>query len=443
MTQVVVGGGFRGVCLAAALRRRGADVLLIEAGRGLGGVLRGADWEGLPADLGCHLFTGGATSLERMLHDVLEGAVADVQVSYATMTPTGRVDGVAVLDLTGLADRDTASAELLAAAARDDEHLASDLRDRLLRRYGATAGLAAISAAERCARVPAHTLAPGALDSLPLGRIRLLPTPEALALKRDPRVDGRLAVPAADRPTATNMVAQYPRSGGLRAFADGLRSWLERLGVRVRTGAAIEAIELGGARLVLRDGEPIHAGHVWWTTAPEALAALLHDDPDALRGQPVPMVVHHFAVPMQQIGPFTYIHDFRPGRRVYRASTPGVYGGLVNAHGEGQVCAEVPCGLAEQAWTEAEAPDEADRVWSELVSMGIVAGATPQRHRALKAAASLNYPRKGASAAFAEFTARLAAHTPRITAWSQGTYAKAALIDEAEALAEAAAQGAG
>jgi hypothetical protein len=103
----------------------------------------------------------------------------------------------------------------------------------------------------------------------------------------------------------------------------------------------------------------------------------------------------------------------------------------------------VPCGLAEQAWTEADAPDEADRVWSELVSMGIVAGATPQRHRALKAAASLNYPPKGASAAFAAFTARLAAHTPRITAWSQGTYAKAALIDEAEALAEAAAQGAG
>lgn len=441
MTQIVVGGGFRGACLAAALRRRGAAVTLIEGSRALGGVLRGADWDGRPADLGCQMFTAGAPRLAQMLHEVLQGAVKSIEVQYATMTPAGRVDGVAVLDLTALADRPAAAAELIAAAARADEADATDLRERLLRRYGRTAGLAVIAAAERCARAPAQSLDPGALDSMPLGRIRLLPTAEALPLKADPRIDRCLAVPAADRPTATNRLADYPRQGGTRAFADGLRPWLEQQGVEVLTGAVVAKLAPEGGLLTLADGRELPLEQLWWTTAPEVLAGLLGDEAPPLAGHPVPLVVHDFAVPVNLIEPFTYIHDLRPGQRVYRASTPGLYGGILNQHGEAQVCAEVPTGLHEPAWTEAHSAEEAARVWEELREMGLVKGALPERRRTLRAPDSLRYPRRGAAASFDAFAARLAERNPWVCAWSQRTYAKATLLDEAEALAESAAVG--
>ena len=66
----VVGAGWAGCAAAVTLARKGADVILFEAARTLGGRARGVDVRGLALDNGQHILLGAYAESLRMLRQV-------------------------------------------------------------------------------------------------------------------------------------------------------------------------------------------------------------------------------------------------------------------------------------------------------------------------------------------------------------------------------------
>lgn len=416
---IVVGAGFRGIVAAHLLAGQGQRVTLVDRTPFLGGVLHSESWDELVLDKGCHLFDTSSTEAARFVHDVLGDNVRPIAVRYASRIAGRLSEGVAVPDFSGCDAPLRARIEREVVQAAEAEVPAATLGELIDARYGRTAGGPLRDAAAKIFRADPDALEPDALRATAMTRIRIGSDETSTDLKaRSSALDARIAVPAGgdplrfyadpDRPYAYRNF--YPARGGMRAFCAAARGYLEAAGVRLALGAAPTALDGGpaGFELVLSDDTRLSADSLCWTLDLEALARLaLSSDAMADTVHAVPMVIVYFAVDPARVAGYTYVHDYEPSTRLYRAAALGEYGGQRTPGGETLVGFELPVELGSAVW---DAPEAHVRdVWREAADLGFVSGDPPLRHHVLKTPVSYKAPRLGYAAAAAEVERSLAA----------------------------------
>jgi protoporphyrinogen oxidase len=265
-------------------------------------------------------------------------------------------------------------------------------------------------------RVDAAELDAAAFPSTLFKRIRIVPDNLALILKESPALDERIAAASQHDPLkfyrdhATKYPHRnfYPRGKGMRSFCEKALDHLRRLGVNVVFGQTVESITNQGAglKLMLSDSRRLETDRVLWATDPGPLARLLlHQDPLGELVHNVPMIVYYFKCPREQVGEYTYIHDFSENTLILRASTPGVYGQQIHADGTTYVCFEVPTKLGSPVWYNPE--EYLNTVWQEALSLGVVSGEQPKEHTLLRAPVSYRVAKKGFAATQDEIFERI------------------------------------
>ena len=434
----VIGGGFRGIIGAHFLAKAGCAVTLVERAPYLGGVMYSDEWNGFYLDKGCHLFDNENDEITDIMHEIMDGDVIRIQVKYASVTEGTKSNGIAVPDYKVL-DRATQAQILFevveAATASSIEGFT--LADLLRHRYGHTLAERLSSAARKMFHIDPSELDPVAFSSTAFRRVRIVPDKLSLLLKESPALDERIAASSQDEPLkfyrhqATRYPHRnfYPHGKGMRSFCEKALSHLQPLGVNVVFGETVEGISNheAGQKLVLSNGQILEADRVLWAMDAGVLAQIVFDrNPlqDLVHG--VPMVVYYFKCPEEQVGDYTYIHDFSEDTLIFRASTPGVYGQQVDADGMTYVCFEVPTKMGSPEWNDPDAYLNA--VWQEALSLDIVRGEQPKEHKVLRAPVSYRVAKKGFAVARDELMARLQDFSERIFVAEQTAFSKVDIV---------------
>jgi phytoene dehydrogenase-like protein len=415
---IVFGGGFRGIAAALLLRRAGQEVTLVERGKDVGGVMSAVKWKDFWFDKGCHLFANTSDEATELLLEMLGGRIVPVEVQYASVTNGRKTDGIAIPDLSSAGPEAEAriQRELLAQARAAPGPAPASMAEALAQRFGATA-----AALLRPAAAKMYQCDPAALDAdaMLLGmfsRIKFTDDATGRRLKQTPELDARVAVSSSRDPMefyraqarAHTFRNFYPDRHGLAGFCEAALAALEAAGVTVRLGVALERLELEGARpaAILADGTRLEADRVFWAAGLDTFCKQTGHPVDIARlVWQVPMVMHYFVIRKEQEGPYSYVHDFDHGDRLFRASLPGRYGRDNCPPGYSYVCCEVPTLEGSPTW--ADAKGTAPGVYAELARWGIVAGGEPQDTVTLTLKATYRVPRAGFAAARQEVLASL------------------------------------
>ena len=378
---LVMGGGMRGIAAAVTLARAGRSVVLLDAGKILGGVLCSEEWHGLYVDKGCHILDFNHRASGELFCEMLGDNMHPVDVRYASINRGLKSDGIAVPDMSlfDAAERKQARHEIETAAhgpGSDCRNVAEVLRQR----YGATAGDYLTQCAEKICGYHPSQLAPEAFETMPmLQRVRIGPDPEMELLKQNSMLDERLAVSTQDDPwrfypqeRAFGHRNAYPSQKGMRGFCEAATDYLSGLGVDLRLGHAVEQIDIGDDVVAqTKDGNLVSASRCYWSVpSSHFLRTIGSDDPLREKGLPASIILYSFRVRPEDAGSYTYIHDFSAETLVYRASTAGIYGRQVDGQGQSYVSAEVPTKMSMEIWQEPEVAS--DRIWQELQSMELV-----------------------------------------------------------------------
>jgi len=426
---LVVGGGFRGIATAWLLRRAGHAVTLVEAGSGLGGFMRSIAWDGFWLDPGCHVFDNSDDAQTEAMLDLLGEAWHPIAVEYASFLSDRPSHGSAVvrLDDLGAAESARIVEECLAAqgASRGEPR---DLEQLFLARYGPRAAAHLCAAARKTFGLEARELGAQVADLGIFGRVGIAPDEQALELKRDPRLDAIVAArPGADRLRFYRAKAGkhdfrnfYPTGAGIGEFGARAARRLIDLGVDVRVSHELRGLEIDGAcaRLELHDAAracttSLSGNHVYWALPPEELARRLPDAPElASHVRAVALLLYYFAIPQQDAGELSYVNDFRPGTRVFRASCPGRYGLGNCPPGRSYVCCEVPTERDSAAWHAVE--DAAAAVFEEARELGLHRARAPLATKVLRVPGAMRLPAPTYAAARRELEGFLAGQ-PRLT----------------------------
>ena len=436
---IVVGGGFRGIVGAHFLAKAGCAVTLLERAGYMGGVLHSQEWEGLYLDKGCHLFDNVYDESTTIMHEIMGDEVMPVTVKYASVTEGIKSEGVAVPDYSqrGRAFQERVLLEVVEAAA--DRKDASNLAELLTARYGPTLGEALGVAAAKMFQADPVGLDASAFSSTPFARIRIVGNEAAMVLKESPALDERIAVPSQDDPMkfyrhrATRYPYRnfYPRGKGLRTFCERSLEHLRQLAVDVRLGESVEAIWEEGPQMNLAtsSGGRLEADRVLWTMDTGSLCRLLfEDDPLEDLRHDVPMAVHYYRCPREDVGDYTYIHDFSEDSLVFRGSAPGMYGDQTDEKGATYVALEIPTAIGSPVW---EDPDSyRDSVWQEAKALGIVNGKTWSAHTVLRAPVTYRLGKVGFSAAKNEGTERVGIFSKRIVLSDSTAFSKAGIVSD-------------
>ncbi|TAJ24820.1 MAG: hypothetical protein EPO68_00925, partial [Planctomycetota bacterium] len=403
----VIGGGFRGIASAWLLRRAGHAVTLVEAAPAIGGLLRSTAWNGYWLDPGCHVFDNSDDDETTALLDLLGDAYHPIEVRYASWigARASEDSGVPRLDDLGAATSQRIVDECVAAARRPAEP-ARDLEQLFRARYGECAAGHLAAAARKAYGCDARELAPLVADLGVFRRVGIAPDAQALELKRDPRLDAIVAArPGADklrfyRASAGSRAFRnyYPTGAGIGEFAARAHARLVELGVDVRTGCELAALALDarGARIELHErasGRRTSArcDRVHWALPPELLARSVAGAPalDAhVHG--VPLLLFYFAIQSAAAGRYSYVNDYRPHTRVFRASCPGNYGSGNCPPGANYVCCEVPADRASELWTDAERLS--GEIFAEARALGVHDAATARAAHVVRIPSALRLP---------------------------------------------------
>lgn len=393
MTQydfVVVGGGFQGIVAATLIAKAGHKVALLEKAPFLGGVLHGGDYNGLVLDFGCHVFNNDKGPLTQIILEILNHKYLPIFVEYAAITEGHKKEELAVPDFSWWSEEkhEEVLAEMLANA---DQRLKTgdqfdNLQDWLHSMYGRDAG-------DIVGKIMRK--ASGQQDTSDLHQTAILRTPlSRMHLKDD--VDGKLAELKASHSEFDKALAlpsqkdemrfyrdatseleyrtYYPAENCMRGFGDSALTYLKSLGVDMIFGryiTSVENAEAGGVNLTLDDGETINAGQMVWTLDSGMLSNILwKENPMADYSIKVPMALFYFFVNKDVEPGYTYIHDFREDRIVYRTSCPGFYGKHYNDKNQSYIHVEVPSSTQSDVWKNPEKYYQ--KVWDELNDIGMV-----------------------------------------------------------------------
>ncbi|MEL6585654.1 MAG: NAD(P)-binding protein [Pseudomonadota bacterium] len=438
---IVLGGGFRGLVAAYLLAKDGHRVTLLERGNRLGGVLAGADWDGMPLDLGCHLFDNTDAASTAFFFEMAGGAdrFHAVETRYANLYQGRLARGMAVPDLSGQDDARIAAHlfDLLGAAAAPDP-APRDARTALAARYGGSlAAELAPMLAKMYATLP-DALAPETLDASVFQRVRCVDDGRGAVLKQIPDLDARLAVSSAAAPAQFYPAAQpdlarnfYPKAGGMKGFVDHVIARLTDLGVTLCVGTG--PIAISGADIRAEDGTTWTADRIVVTTAPaEAERAILGTNTLTDATHAVPMVLFYFRVSPDMFTGLHYTHLFDPAQAAFRISAPGLYGRIRSENGHSYICAECPCRQDSAIWTD---PDgAADQIWGEARAAGIVAQTARYTDvKLLKTPVSYSAPKAGFARAHAKVRAAIAHDHSRVIDLSTLGFSKLSILSDVKA----------
>ena len=401
----VVGGGFRGIVAAALLRRQGFRVTLVERETHLGGLLYSSEWEGLHIDKGAHLFDNIDDRHTDLVFDIMDEDIVPVDVRYASVMDSGKVDGVSIPDFCDMpaSQQEKAVFDLIAAAGTEHQP-PNTLKELFQQMFGDTLADKLDGPTRKMLRKAPEEISPEALASTPFARLRFLPDAMTDVLKTSPLLDDRLAIPAGDDPMrpyrgAANRYEHrnfYPARHGMRGFCEHAERYLADIGVELRLGQPLTAVDPDGdgVRLTLDGGEAISAERILWALPSVGLAMIRYGE-NPLKGwaQPVPMLIYYYLTHEDNIGPYAYMHDFSTDHLLFRPSAIGRFGGARRDDGMTYVCFEAPTDLDSPEWA---APDAlADRLWQEGSELDFVTGARPDVWKAVPVPVTYMVPKPG------------------------------------------------
>lgn len=445
---IVIGGGVQGITAAALLARRGRSVVMIEKAEALGAVLNGPERDGLFLDNGCHMFANEDVEATDLFMDILGDRFLTFDVRYASVTEGRRTDGMAVANFSHLPATVRTRILMEIARSRGTPGTRTDMASALAARYGQTLANRLRGPVRKMTLREPEELAANTISKSPFGRVSISGQTFGNLLKRAPVYDAVLAVSSERDPMrfyqeaarVRNFRYFYPAEKGTRGFCDMAEAYLRKAGVDIRFGRTVAAIREEGPRVLCHtdDGQATEAAGLVWALDPGALARVLWGE-DPLQGHmvPVPMVLYYFLVPAEAEVPYTYIHDFSPETRVFRASSPGFYGRQRNAAGLSYLCAEVPAAMDSELWRE---PEQAtDGIWREMVGLRMIDLDRPTSTIIRKTPVS--YPLNGPSyaPAYAELSARLESEHARVLATNPNLFGKVEIIRNLTSRLEAVA----
>jgi glycine/D-amino acid oxidase-like deaminating enzyme len=434
---VVVGGGFAGVYAAWRMARAGLRVALVEGSAHLGGSLDAFAWKGYRVDHGCHFLDLRDPDSAEFFADLLGPDLLELDAPrWGVASGGGWIEGYEFPDFTDdPAFCREALAEMAGLRAAPGEAAGNGWLDWYRASRG---GRLADAIAPMAAKVTGNDPARIGLDarrSLQMfERVRLGSDAEMTALKgADPFWDDRLAVTLASgdpRFLGLNAAPRfgYPRSHGLHGFGLAAARRLAELGVELRLGRAVAAVEAGpgGLRVLMAD-DTLSAGQIFWSLPEHTLADILGID-HALKTTALPVGSAFWAFEVEAAAVFgpDYLHDYST-RLPFRLNRAGIYGRQVTPDGRTYVMAEIPGHPARLA--AHRTPEARDASWRAMVETGYVA-----RDAAWSDAVSWSLPvaltlqTAGGRAEQARVEARIAAMSDRIHGVAFGYRGRGAFI---------------
>lgn len=381
---LVIGGGIRGIFAAIYLCKAGYPVTIIDAAPHLGGVLYSEHWKGFYVDKGCHLLDFGNVEVARVYDEILGDSKHPVNRRYASINRGVKTDGIAVPDLSMFP-----AAERMQAMNEIKQHVFmparnhGSLSDLLIHRYGPTTSSYVNQAVRKISTYDASTLAPDALFSLPVERVRLGEDSEMEKLKTILEFDGCLAVSTEKNPLRFHQDQTefphrnyYPSKKGMRGLCEAAEIYLESLGVTVLTGFQVENISIAGQKTITENSKTkLVSDRCYWSLPPSFFTKVMKlDNPWGQSAKAVSLVIYTFVLPRSFIGPYTYIHDYSEDTLSFRVSAPGDYGNQQDENGNTYISVEIPVAKESEVWIHPE--QFVHKIWNEAISTGIIAEKT-------------------------------------------------------------------
>lgn len=379
----VVGGGIGGAYAAFKLASAGYKVVILEGAHRLGGIMTSRQWNGFSIDNGCHLFDYVDPKSADFFDDIMDGEVVPVDVAYASNGEFGLSKGIAVPDFASAPQtlREMLIAEVTEAAKASDQlPSGKTLVDRLNVRFGQDVAKYLFPGIEKLARVLLETLAPEALDILSYcKRIRLsddasMDTLKSLSAALDERLARASHQDTRQRPASGSKYSHrnyYPAKGGMGAFCDRMKIFLERFGVDILVNHRVSRLQFKDGIVEIDSAQKINARKVYWSLPGAMLAPVLGVDLDT-RSYFHPIGVHFWAFQVKAglCEDLTYIHDYTSENVIFRSSSAGLYSQQINEREETFVLAEVYDSPAVRKFQNDNETEKS--VWEDLQKMGQV-----------------------------------------------------------------------
>lgn len=419
---IIIGGGMRGIFAAINLLKNGQKVVVIEGASHMGGIMYSREWNDFYIDKGCHLLDFGSVEAARIYDEILGEEKLPVNRRYASINRGIKSDAIAVPDLSRFEkdERKLCLQELEASASNTELLQYDSLLTLLIHRYGNSAGKYVAEAVKKICGHDPSGLAPEALHSLPVERIRLGDDDEMEKLKTKPELDERLAVSSERNPlrfyenqTEFPHRNYYPAKKGMRGFCEAAQRYLLELGAEIITDCPVESLEISDNGVTVLSGENQYkAKRCYWSLPPVFFNRIMgQENPWLGATKPVSLVIYTFKVPRTSLGPYTYIHDFSDNTISYRISSPGDYGNQVDKEGKTYVTVEVPTTKESDTWNDPQG--QVESIWAEVGRSGMIEGEleVPDNHiEALPVGYSI--PACGWSDAVSKFNSMVEAYKP-------------------------------
>lgn len=407
----VVGGGFKGIVAAKYLVDQGAEVVLIEQGKNLGGIHVSIPWDGFKLDLGCHLFSNEDNRTTELLLDLLEDTPNGISPKIKSLYQGKQTDGIEYPDFSHLPRNKIAEclfdllehASINQVALLAQPEIQTNLEVYLVNRYGVKVASLLTEALKKLLLSDAKDISSVAFSAIPAARVSLVSSELAVILKKSTLLDELILRSSADDPMryirhkAFNFEYRcfYPANGGMGAFGISSSKYLLKKGVTIRAETTIKKITTLGdnkVELEFSDADVMQCDHVLWTSGSQALANTLGLNLDMKSSvHAIPMVLFYFDVPDNMVGEYSWVQDFDQTHFVYRASAPSTLGAGTAPKGRAYVLAEVIAKIDSDIYQN---PDlYLQKVWDEIVSLGICAGLLPIHYKIIKTPVSYRFPK--------------------------------------------------
>jgi protoporphyrinogen oxidase len=208
-------------------------------------------------------------------------------------------------------------------------------------------------------------------------------------VKQIEALDDRIAMPSKNNPMYLEEKNKsefkhknfYPAKNGMRNFCLKAEKYLKKIGVNVCLDVSIEMMEAVNGKVSINclPNEAIEADHCLWTLSLPILESLLYDKAtlkDSIHQ--VPMVLIYFLIDFDQLGNYSYIHDYTPEHIIFRPGAIAAQTGYKNEKGQTYVCFEITTGKETDIWKNPA--NYIEKVWQEGIALDMVRGNRPKDH---------------------------------------------------------------
>lgn len=398
---LVIGGGFRGIVVADKLRKSN-KVDLVEKLPYLGGILYSEKWNGFYLDKGIHIFDNTDDSNTKLIQKILKNKYLKISVKYGSRITNQTSDAVAIPDFTTLNNdlQIKIASELFKCTFTKKNP--KNLHEYLMNNFGKTAGKYFINAAKKYFAIDPKELSPDAYRNHPVSRGRFFNNEITSFLKNFEEFESKIALPVQNDPMQWHKEVSdksyryfYPVKKGLRGFSDDAIEYLKKMNVNVSTNMVLDTIEPKQEKLdcSFSDGTKKIYDNIIWTTNPTHLLKIISKTKSSTSSGVhfVPMIIFYYVVDLKNINNFTYIQDFTPDTIALRGAVTGLLGKQI-IDNKTYIDVEVPTKIDSKIWLHPEQFYE--RIWDDVVKMGLVKGKMPSTKKFVKAPFSFRAPKK-------------------------------------------------